>query len=88
MRKCFTKLQPRIINYRSYKNFLDEKFKSCLLNKLRKEDFVSYDKGFEMFCNTSMKVLNKLPPWMKNYARCNQIPFMMKDLSKEIMKKS
>ena len=32
MRKIFKKSQPRIINRRSYKNFSDEKFKSCLLN--------------------------------------------------------
>ena len=32
MRKSFKKLQPRIINYRSYKNLSKEKFKSSLLN--------------------------------------------------------
>ena len=36
MRKSLKKLQPRIINYRPYKNFSNEKFKSCLLNELRK----------------------------------------------------
>ena len=40
MRKSFERLQPRVINYRSYKNFSNEKFKSCLLNELRK-DFVN-----------------------------------------------
>ena len=40
MRKSFERLQPRVINYRSYKNFSNEKFKSCLLNVLRK-DFVN-----------------------------------------------
>ena len=32
IRKSFKKLQPRIINYRSYKNASNETFKSCLLN--------------------------------------------------------
>ena len=41
MRKSFQKLQPRIISYRSYKNFSNKKFKSCLLNELRKADFVN-----------------------------------------------
>ena len=65
MRKSFKKLQPRTINYRSYKNFLNEKFKNCLLNDLRKEDFVNNDKGFEKFCNISMTVLNKHAPQKK-----------------------
>ena len=50
-RKCFKKLQPRIINYRSYK---------ILLSELRKEDFVNNDIDFEKFCNISMNVLNKM----------------------------
>ena len=33
-----------------------KKFKSCLLNELRKEAFVNNDKGFEKFRNTSMNV--------------------------------
>ena len=88
MRKSFKKLQPRIINYRSYQNSSNEKFKSCLLNELRKEDFVNNDKGFEKFCNISMKVLNKHAPRKKKIVRGNQMPFMTKDLSKEIMKRS
>ena len=48
MRKSFKNLQPKIINYRSNKNFSNRKFKSCLLNKLRKEDFVNNDEGFEI----------------------------------------
>ena len=65
MRKSFKKLQPRIINYRSYKNFSNEKFKSYLLNELRKEDFVNNDKSFEKFCNIVMNVLNKHAPRKK-----------------------
>ena len=43
MGKIFKKLQPRAINSSSTKNFSNEKFKSCLLNELRKEDFVNND---------------------------------------------
>ena len=83
MRKRFKKLQPRIINYRSYKNFWNKKSKSCLLNELRKGDFVNNNKGFEKFCNVSMKVLNKHAPLKKKVVGSNQMPFMTKDLSKE-----
>ena len=81
-RKRLQKLQPRIINYRSYKNFSNEKFKSCLLNELRKEDFVNKDKGFEKFCNIGMNVLNKHAPRKKKNVRGNQVPFMTKYISK------
>ena len=85
MRKSFKKLQHRIINYRSYKILSNEKFKSCLLNELRKEDFVNNDKGFEKFCNISINALNKHAPRKKKFVRGSQMPFMTKDLSKEIM---
>ena len=33
-----------------------------------------------------MKVLNKHTPWKQKFARGNQMPFMMKVLSEEILK--
>ena len=75
-----------LINYRFCKNFLNEKFKNCLLNELWKEDFVNNDKGLEKFCNINVKVLNKRTSWKKKFARGNQMSFMMKVLSKEITK--
>ena len=33
MKKIFRKFQPRLINYRSYKNFSNEAFRECLLEK-------------------------------------------------------
>ena len=35
-----------------------------------------------------MKLLNKHAPWKKKFVRGNQMPFITKDLSKEIMKRS
>ena len=81
-------LELRIINYRPYKNFSTKKFKSSLVNQFRKEDFVSKDKGFEKFCNITLKVLNKQDPRKKTFAKSNQFPFMTKNLSKKVMKKS
>ena len=49
-------------NYGSHKNVSNEKFKSCLSNKLRKEDFIKNDEGFEKFCNISINVWNKYAP--------------------------
>ena len=88
IRKSFKKLQPRVVNYRSYKNFSNKKLNSCLLNELRKEDFANNDKGFVKFCNISKNVLNKHARRKKENVRGNQMLFMTKDLSKEIMKRS
>ena len=45
MKKSFRKFHPRLINYRSYKNFSNEAFRECLLEKLSKEIFRSNDEG-------------------------------------------
>ena len=67
---------------------MNGKLKSYFLNGLRKEDFVNNDKRLEKFCNISMKVLNKYAPRKKKFVRSNQMLFMKKDLSKEIIKRS
>ena len=88
MRKSFRKLQPRIINYMSYKNFPNKKFKNYLWNELRNEDFFNNEKGFERVCNVSINVLNLHAPRKKDFSRGNQMPSLAKDISKEIMKRS
>ena len=88
MRKTFKKLSPRIISYRSYKDFSNETFRDCLVNNLSNEVFCNNDNGLEKFCKTTMDTLNFFAPIKKKYARGNQMPFMTKDLSKEIMTRS
>ena len=60
MRKSFKKLKPRVINYRSYKHFLNEVFRESLLEKLSQQTFVNNDYGFEKFCNITLKTLDTL----------------------------
>ena len=88
MRKTFKKLSPRIISYRSYKDFSNETFRDCLVNNLPNEIFSNNDNGLEKFCKTTMDTLNLFAPIKKKYARGNQMPFMTKDLSKEMMTRS
>ena len=55
-------------------------------NELIRETFVINDRGFEKFCDMSIKLLNKHAPIKKKYKRGNQMLFVTKDLSKAIMK--
>ena len=88
MRKSFKKLKPRVINYRSYKHFSNDVFRESLLGKLSQQTFVSNDYGFEKFCNITLKALDKYAPKIAKHTRGNQMPFMTKDLFKNIMKRS
>ena len=72
----------------SYKLFSNEVFRESLLGKLSQQTFLNNDYGFERFCNITLKTLDKYAPRKAKHARGNQMPFMTKDLSKNIMKRS
>ena len=88
MRKSSRRLKPRVINYKSYKHFSNEVFRESLLGKLSQQTFVNNDYGFEKFYNITLKILDKYAPRKTKHARGNQMAFMTKDLSKNIMKRS
>ena len=88
MKKSFRKFHPRLINYRSYNNFSNEAFRECLPEKLSKEVFVNNDEGLQRFCDINLQVLNQHAPQKIKYVRGNQMPFITKQLSKELMKRS
>ena len=84
-RKRSKKFQPKVIHYRSYKYFSNEYFEKCLLEKLSNEVLVNNDNDFQRFCDINITTLNDHAPSKKKYALGNQMPFLMKDLSKAIM---
>ena len=88
MKKRFRKFHPRLINYRSHKDLLNEAFRECLLEKLSKEVFVNNDEELPRFGDINLQVVNQHAPQKIKYVRGNQMPFMTKQLSKEIMKRS
>ena len=59
-----------------------------MFNELKREIFVNNDQGFEKFCDMSIQLLNKYDPIKKKYKGGNQMPFVTKELSKTIMKRS
>ena len=85
MRKSFKKYQPKTRNYRSFKNFSNEKYRETLTNNLSKENIIHDDNGFQRSCHISLDALNKHAPCKKKHARGNQMPFFNKELLKAIM---
>ena len=78
----FQKLQSKIINYRDYKNFDNEKFRSDIF----KMNLNTTDP--EGFMKTVFHIFNKHAPIKRKYIRADEAPFMTKDLHKAIMKRS
>ena len=59
-----------------------------MIEKNSKEEFINKDDGLQRFRNINLEVLNQHAPTKKKYVRSNQKSFMIKQLSKEIMKRS
>ena len=59
-----------------------------MFNELKREIIVNNCRGFEKFCDMSIQLLNKYGPIKKKYKGDNQMPFVTKELSKTIMKRS
>ena len=87
-RKNFKKMRPTVINYRSNRDFSNETFRVSLINNLSNEVFVNNDDGLEKFWKTTMDTSKSSTPIKNKYARDNQMPFMTKNLYKEIMARS
>ena len=48
--------------------------------------YVNNNDGFNRFCKISIDILDSFPPIKNKFVRANQMPFITKKLSKEIMK--
>ena len=72
--------------YRSDKHFSNEAYRESLLHELLKV-FVNNGGDLQKFCNIDINIL-KTCPHKRKHAQGNQMPFITKDLSKAIMKRS
>ena len=82
----FQKMKPKIIAYRNYKLFSNELYKQDLVLELCNESFrFSKLKRFLEICENT---LNRHAPRKKELFRGNHSPFMNKELSKAVMKKT
>ena len=76
----FKKQKPKIVTYRDYKRFDNEKFRESLITCFSTVKNISYD-AFE---NLVLQTLDKMAP-IKKHIRGNQSSFMNKDIHKAIM---
>ena len=81
----FEKLQPRVVNYRDYKYFENDRFRTDLLSEFGKAKMVENENGLNNLLNACKRILDIHAPHKQKYARGNHMPFMNKALSKEIM---
>ena len=75
IRKMFKKLRRRIISYRSFKHFSNEKFRISLIGNLSNEVYVKKDDGCNRFCKISIDTLNSFALIKNKFVRAYQIPF-------------
>ena len=77
----FKKQKPKIVTYRDYKYFDNEKFRESLITCFSTGKNISYD----TFENLVLQTLGKMAPIKQKHIRGNQSPFMNKDIHKAIM---
>ena len=56
-----------LIKYGSNNNFSNEYYRKYLFNELKRETFVNNNRGFEKFCDMTIKLLSKQAPIKKKY---------------------
>ena len=79
----FQKLPPKVVTYRDFKRFENERFMDSLKLTLNSQD-VDYTKNPQLFFELCWNELEHLAPRKKKYMRRNNKPFMTKALSKSI----
>ena len=76
-------LSPKIISYRTYKQFNEGKFKDLFLSYLNELEMS--DLSVDVFKITFLNPLNSFAPVKKKYLRANHSKFVNKELSKAMM---
>ena len=77
----FKNQKPKIVTYRDYKRFDNEKFRESLITCFSTGKNLSYD-AFE---NLVLQTLDKMAPIKQKHIRGNQYPFMNKDIHQDKM---
>ena len=83
MKVFYNKQNPKIIQYRKYKDFSNEAFMHELESVLSRFSHIS----FEIFKSTVDDILQKHAPIKKRYVRGNQASLMNSKIHKEVMRR-
>ena len=86
MKTHFPRLKSNIVNYRDYKGFVIDYFRSILLQEINSSD--SDITNFKTLQYTLQRALDKHALLKNRYVRANQQNFMDKDLNQAIMARS
>ena len=86
LKTFFKKKMPVKINYRSYKNFIQDDFRNDLSIALQRCN--QQTMGYENFNHIFLEVLDSHAPSKQRVVRGNNQPFMNKTLSKAFMNRS
>ena len=78
----FQNLKPRVINYKDYKHFNNERFRDDELSEISNSHLEFDNNSFDKFFNVCRTTLDQHAPWKQKYARGNHMLFMNKTLSK------
>ena len=65
IKTCFRKLQPKIINYRKYKNFSNDIFRGSLLEELSQVRINNEDDVFNNFLTICRNTVDRFAPRKK-----------------------
>ena len=88
MKSYISRLKPKNVHYRSYKNFNEEKF----LSDVKEADFSletsNPDENYSVLTNVFSNIVNIHAPLKNKILRGNDAPFMNKELRKAIYTRS
>ena len=84
----YTRLKPKIIYYRNYKNFNEELFLKDLENSNLSANSDNPHENYTNLSQTFSKVVQKHTPLKKKIIRRNHAPFINREFRKEIYKRS
>ena len=86
LKTFFKKQSPKVISYRNHNIFSNYFFRTDLINEISSNSILEGD--FNGFLDACKKSLDYQAPREMKYARANQVPFLTKEIDKEIMTRS
>ena len=84
----FQKREVKVVNYRYYPNFSNEKFRQQVLKDILKATLIGDIVCYESILSICQQALDSRAPKKQKYVRSNHSPFINKTILKTIMDRS